>query len=83
MNEQEFQALIDELNVSKTGISWTIPGSENRKDVELFIRKHFFQSESQKRISFLEAKIFAYEQIISNSNFAPVIKSIEGKNKFE
>lgn len=83
MNEQEFQELISELNLSKTGIGWTIPGSENRKDVELFIRKHFFASESQKRISFLEAKIFAYEKIISSSNFAPVIKQVKAKNKPE
>jgi len=73
MNETEFQKLIDELNVSKTGIGWTIPGDQNRKDVEAFIRKHFFGSESVKKIAILEAKIFAYEQIISKSNFAPII----------
>ena len=69
----EFQKLINELNLSKTGIGWTIPGSENRKDVELFIRKHFFLSHAQVKIATLEAKLFAYEQIISNSNFAAII----------
>lgn len=73
MNEQEFKKLIEELLLSKTGIGWTIPGEENRKDVESFIRKHFFESESEKRIARLEAKIFAYEQIISKSNFAPMV----------
>ena len=75
MNEEEFQKLIEELNLSKIGIGWTIPGSENRKDVEIFIRKHFFSSQSQVKIATLEAKVFAYEQIISNSNFAPIISN--------
>lgn len=73
MNEKEFQELIKELNLSKTGIGWTIPGEENRKDVERFIRKHFFESEGIKKISVLEAKIFVYEEIISKSNFEPMI----------
>lgn len=73
MNEEEFKKLIEELNLSKTGIGWTISGSENRKDVELFIRKHFFLSQSQVKIAILEAKVFAYEQIIKNSNFASII----------
>jgi hypothetical protein len=73
MNEKEFQELIKELNLSKTGIGWTIPGDLNRKDVEIFIRKHFFESEAIKKITILESKIFVYEQIISKSNFSQMV----------
>ena len=83
MNEKEFEILMNELSVSKTGIGWTIPGEQNRKDVEAFIRKHFFESESSKRIAILEAKVFAYEQIISKSNFAPMIKTVKTKKSVE
>ena len=34
-------------------------------------------SEKDSKISELEAKVYAYEQIIANSNFAPVIKKTE------
>ena len=37
----------------------------NNKDEELSILKH--------KLGFLEAKVFAYEKIISNSNFAPFV----------
>lgn len=74
MNDTEFQELIKELSLSKTGIGWTIPGEQNRKDVENFIRKHFYESETIKKITILEAKIFVYEEIISKSNFEPMIK---------
>lgn len=73
MNESELQILIDDLVLGKTGIGWTVPGAENKKDVEDRVRFHVGKSETAKRIAILEAKIFAYEQIISKSNFAPMI----------
>jgi len=75
MDELEILELIKELDLSKTGIGWTITGEENRRDVEKFIRKHFSESKLAKRLAVTEAKTFAYEQIISKSNFAPIIES--------
>lgn len=34
----------------------------------------YFGNEYGKKIGELEAKVYAYEQIIANSNFAPMIK---------
>lgn len=78
MDEQEIQKLIQELILSKTGIGWTIPGSENRKDVEIFIRKHFGSAKLKEENTELKTKLFIYEKIISNSNFSPMI--IPAKN---
>ena len=49
----------------------------NATILEQIIRKHLLDSHDEK-IGVLEAKVFAYEQIISKSNFAPFI---EDKNK--
>lgn len=38
----------------------------------------YFGAEYASKIAELEAKVYAYEQIIANSNFAPVIKYIPG-----
>lgn len=38
----------------------------------------YFGAEYARKISELEAKVYAYEQIIANSNFAPVIKYVPG-----
>ena len=37
-----------------------------------------FGEEYGRKIGELEAKVYAYEQIIANSNFAPVIKYVPG-----
>ena len=38
----------------------------------------YFGAEYARKIGELEAKVYAYEQIIANSNFAPMIKDIPG-----
>jgi hypothetical protein len=40
--------------------------------VERVIRQHLLD-EHDKEIGELKAKVYAYEQIIANSNFAPII----------
>lgn len=48
-------------------------------DVEMVIRQHLLD-EHDKEIGVLKAKVYAYERIIANSNFAPmVIKESENK----
>ena len=39
--------------------------------------------ECKIKIAELEAKVYAYEKIIANSNFAPIIKKIVMKNKIK
>lgn len=72
LTEDQIQALIYELKVSKTGIGWTIKGDEEKKEVERIVRKHL-EGRLHPKIAELQAKIFAYEQIISKSNFAPMV----------
>jgi hypothetical protein len=74
MKQVEIDALLKELKLSKTGISWTIKGEDAQKTVEDVIKKHISESETLKNITLLETKVFVYEQIISKSNFAPMIK---------
>ena len=53
-------------------------GVDYLSDVERVIRQHLLD-EHDKEIGELKAKVYAYEQIIANSNFAPIIiKESEG-----
>jgi hypothetical protein len=47
-------------------------GVDYLPDVERVIRQHLLD-EHDKEIGELKAKVYAYEQIIANSNFAPII----------
>jgi hypothetical protein len=50
-------------------------------DVEMVIRQHLLD-EHDKEIGVLKAKVYAYECIIANSNFAPmIIKGSEAENE--
>ena len=40
------------------------------------INKEYEITEYKRKISELEAKIYAYERIIANSNFAPIMREI-------
>ena len=51
---------------------------EGRVIVEQIIRKHLLDNRDNE-ISSLRAKVFAYEKIISNSNFAPILDKEESK----
>lgn len=73
LTEDQIQSLIYELTHSKTGISWTIKGEEEREDVKRIVRKHL-EGKVHPKIAELQAKIFAYEQIILKSNFAPFVE---------
>jgi hypothetical protein len=47
-------------------------GVEYLPDVERIIRQHLLD-EHDKEFGELKAKVYAYEKIIANSNFAPMI----------
>jgi hypothetical protein len=79
MKEQEIRDLLEELKLSKTGIGWTIKGDEALVTIEKVLRKHLGESKTMRNIAILESKIFVYEEIISKSNFAPIIKKVKNK----
>lgn len=50
---------------------------DNFNDVEMLIRQYALDNHD-KELGVLQAKVYAYEQIIANSNFAPmIIKEVE------
>lgn len=80
MKEEQIKSLLDDL-FGKTfqkkyigGDTYTthIVEKEARLVAEQIIRGHLADSRDE-RIGVLEAKVFAYEKIISNSNFAPIL----------
>jgi hypothetical protein len=57
---------------------FSVINSDHLCDVEMVIRQHLLD-EHDKEIGELKAKVYAYECIIANSNFAPmIIKESEG-----
>lgn len=42
----------------------------------------YFGAEHSRKIAGLEAKVYAYEQIIANSNFAPILQPPPGDYNF-
>lgn len=53
---------------------------QGRNVIEQIIRKHFLDNRDEK-LGVLEAKVFMYEQIISKSNFAPMLESKSDQEK--
>ncbi len=51
-------------------VEYHVISSRNRHLVSNEVRKWY---EEQKKIAELEAKVYAYEKIIANSNFAPIL----------
>jgi hypothetical protein len=83
MKEEKIQELLKSLYNLK--YDWESSGSryksdvvreEGRNNVEEIIRK-FLNDNHDERLGVLEAKVFVYENIISNSNFAPMLKDKE------
>jgi hypothetical protein len=77
MKSNKVDDLVKELQLSKTGIGWTVAGEENKKDVEIIIRRFFseIESENSKLIMQTQAKLEVYEKLISISNFAPMLEN--------
>lgn len=80
MKEDQIQELLKAL--FKLQYDWSSSGDryksdvinkEGRVNVEEIIRK-FLNDNHDEKLGVLESKVFVYENIISNSNFAPIIK---------
>lgn len=90
MNEESIRELLDRLfNLTYKGEYCFHPipviGEKHRTEIEHIVRQWALDNHDSK-VGTLEAKVFAYEQIISNSNFAPMIQNsttTRGGNFFE
>ena len=82
MNEESIRELLDRLfgltYRSDCGFSsycdLPVIGEKHRTEIEHIVRQWALDAHD-RRVGTLEAKVFAYEQIISNSNFAPMIQN--------
>lgn len=91
MNEESIRELLDRLfgltYKSEYSHNFYVPviSEKYRKEVEQIVRQWALDTHDSK-VGMLEAKVFVYEQIISNSNFAPMIhnsNTTRGGNFFE
>lgn len=80
MNEEKIRELLDRLfsleYTSTYGSGYKLPiiSKEHRTTVENVIRQWCLEFHDGY-VGTLEAKCFAYEQFIKNSNFAPLLKT--------
>lgn len=87
--EYEYISSFDKTK-TKTRVCYCCP--EERRAIQGAIEEWAMEQmtdiEAEKRIGLLEAKVYAYEKIIANSNFAPMVQPIiidefKLKNSFE
>ena len=89
MNEERIRELLDRLfslTYQREHLHppvHVIPG-KHRTEIEHIVRQWAIDNHDNK-VGTLEAKVFAYEKIISNSNFAPMIQNTttRGGNFFD
>lgn len=81
MNEESIRELLDRLfgliyksNGFSGGYALPVIREDHRTEVEHIVRQWALDNHDSK-VGTLEAKVFVYEQIISNSNFAPMIQN--------
>lgn len=90
MTEEKIQELLKSIfnakyawNSGSSNYTSFIVNENSRTVIETIIRSFLFDNRDEQK-GILEAKVFMYEQIISKSNFAPMIKkSDENENHFE
>lgn len=88
MKEEKIKELLNNLFTLK--YNWTSDGStykseviekEGRHNVENIIRSFLLDNRDEK-LGILEAKVFMYEQIISKSNFSPMLETQTNEPKY-
>lgn len=58
--------------------TFDVINKESFDRVEVLIRQYALDNHDEQ-LGLLQAKVYAYEQIIANSNFAPMIKQVYRK----
>ena len=84
MNEERILELLDRLFALEyqseySSMMLPVISRTNQQDVSLVVRQWALENHDNK-VGTLEAKVFVYEQIISNSNFAPMIQNVNNDN---
>lgn len=79
MNEESIRELLDRLfgltyRSEYSNYDLPVIGGQHRTEIEHIVRRWALDNHDSK-VGTLEAKVFAYERIISNSNFAPMIQN--------
>lgn len=91
MNEEDLEILFNQLGKatyvsSYSKESYQLLYGESLETAKKII-KTFFMTHSNQKIAELEAKVYTYEKIIANSNFAPLLeeknKKVNEKNRFK
>ena len=91
MNEQKIQDLLKTLfslqynwKSDHSNYKSEVINKEGKLTVETIIREFLLNNRDEKQ-GILEAKVFMYEQIISKSNFAPMLetKKLDFSNETE
>ena len=89
MTEERLQKLLDELrslrhykNIMGDGYYCDVIDPEGFPKVEIAIRQ-FLLDNHDSELGELSAKVYAYEKIIANSNFAPILDCKDKDNKVE
>ena len=89
MNEQKIQQLLDALfqlkynwKIDHSNYTSDVINKEGRQNVENIIRSFLLENRDEQ-FGILQAKVFMYEEIISKSNFAPMIKTVKTKKAVE
>lgn len=75
MNVDELLKLLFNLKYNEDCFEFEVISKKNRPQVEAKVKLWWSQqtTETARKIAELEAKCFAYEAIIKNSNFAPML----------
>lgn len=82
---EELLAILFELKYERKSTTggqnyyFEIISKDNIPIVKQAVWNFMLENDTFKHIAELEAKVFVYEQIIKNSNFAPVIKTSSTK----
>ena len=84
MNEESIRELLDRLFSLKYQSEYSshmlpVISSTNKQEVSQVVRQWALENHDNK-VGTLEAKVFVYEQIIRNSNFAPMIQNVNRDN---
>ena len=89
MREEQIKELLNSLFALKynwkgesSNYTSDVVNKEGRNNVENIIRSFLLDNRDEK-LGVLEAKVFMYEQIISKSNFSPMLETPERTTTYE
>ncbi len=79
-NNDNGECTLDRITMSGSRSTFDVINKESFDRVEVLIRQYALDNHDEQ-LGLLQAKVYAYEQIIANSNFAPMIKQVYIKKR--